>query len=187
MFELKLFIAACLLFTAYRRLGYYRRWFFLVAIWKYYREKKRLCAQVLTENRWGIPVGTLMCSVDRGWLPADEDFPSEMDKLRVKFVGITLGYLGKFAVWPHLKGQSIGRRLMIRAVCQWSQEAGVQAVIILADPEDVRKYRKFGAIEVARTKETKGLVGAESVLMYLIYADSEQIKRRRTSLTLPAL
>lgn len=172
-------VCALLVFVAYCALGYYRLWGFPWAVRDYFKEKRHLGADILKYSRFGVPIGTLMCSVDRGRLPVDVAFATEMASLRQEYAG-RLAYFGKFAVFPFLQGKQVGTALLERAVTSWSFDHGVTAVVMMVNPRHVRRYRSFGAREIARTEGTKGMEKAPAVLMVIDYHESRQVSLART-------
>lgn len=177
--NIKFIICATIVFVAYCRLGYYHWHGFVGAVRAYFTEKRQLGGDVLMVTRAGVPVGTLMCSVDRGWLPVDTAFPAEMSALRRRFSG-RLAYLGKFAVIPALQGGLVGESLMRQAAVEWAPVHGVDVAVMMVNPSHVPRYRRrFGAVELARTDGTIGLDKAPAVLMLLEYQRSAEIQRWR--------
>lgn len=171
-------ICATIVFVAYCRLGYYRWFGFLGAVRAYFHEQRHLAGDILKITRAGVPIGTLMCSVDRGWLPVDLAFPAEMAKLRQGFHG-RIAYFGKFAVIPSFQGKLVGKLLMKQAALEWSPERGVDVAVMMVNPSHVPIYRRLGAIEIARTEGTIGLDKAPAVLMLLEYEKSAEVQRWR--------
>lgn len=164
------FMCATIVFEAYRRLGYYSLGEFRKAVKSYFAEKEHLGGTVLSVKKWGLPVGTLMCAKDEGWLPTDLGFPVEMDAIRVLH-GDHLGYLGKFAVVPGLQGQGVGMEILTAAVGIWAPKAEVRTFVMMVHPRHVRLYQRFGAVEIARIGGTAGLEKAPAVLLTLEFAD----------------
>lgn len=178
MFQFQLFVCATIVFVAYFRLGYYRPWAFTSGIKAYFREKNELSGDVLMVLRRGVPIGTLMCSVDHGWLPTDIAFPSQMAELRRRY-GYRIGYFGKFAVIPALQGKLVGKKLLADAVTGWSIRHGVDVAVMMVNPMHVGLYRRYGAVVIARSGGTKGMEKAPAVLMVLDFRHSPEIMRRR--------
>lgn len=171
-------VCAALVFLAYCKLGYYHPWEIGKAVKAFFSEEKKLKAEVLSVKRFGIPIGTLMCSKDRGWLPIDLAFRPEMDALR-ELHGDHIGYLGKFAIIPPLQGKLVGTELLRQAVTKWSFDNDVLVVVMMVNPKHVRMYEKRGAKVLARSEGTKGLEKAPAVLMIMVLDDSEQAKNAR--------
>jgi hypothetical protein len=170
---------AGLVFQNYHRLGYYRWWGLLNAFWAFFKEKYVLRATVLTVTYNGIPVGTMMCSVDNGELPVDKIFPDQMQTLRSQYEKGRIGYFGKFAVAPTLHGEEIGMRLIGSAVNWWSLMNGVYAVVMIVHPKHARKYARFGAKELGRVGSVEGMEKAPAVLMSLDFEDYIRILQGR--------
>ncbi len=169
---------AWLVFVNYFALGYYRAWELPKAVWSYFSERRRLGAQVLAVKSHKVPVGTIMCSKDWGWLPTDIAFPEEMKALRLKF-GRRLCYFGKFAVVPHLHGLQIGGNLMKMATAEWAFAHEVDVVVMMVNPSHVKMYLRRGAVVLAHSAGTKGMEKAPAVLMVLELDKSPQAKAWR--------
>lgn len=183
---LQQFVCSVIVFITYTVMGYYRPYHLLSAVWAFFSEKRKLNGQVLAVKWCGIPLGTLMVSKDQGWLPIDVAFPKLAPELREKY-GKRWVYYGKFGVIPWLQGGMVGHRLLEQAVFVWSEANGVDVAVMMVHPKHVRKYAKYGAVELARTGGTKGLEKAPAVLMVLDYNNSPKLLRlkeeffRRTS------
>lgn len=162
----RLLSCAILVFLAYRKMGYYPWSQAKIALGLYFSEKNKLDAEVLTEYLWGfIPIGTLMCSVDKGWLPVDVMFPQEMRGLRRN--SARLGYIGKFAVIPFLQGKRTGKRLIARAKA-WGATSELDHCVVIVNPKHVPYYIKMGFTLIAESNDTTpGLEKAPARLMYL--------------------
>lgn len=160
---LKLLPCAATVFLAYAKMGYYPWYKATSAIGSYYKEKKKLNARVLVEYFWKfIPIGTLMCTVDSGWLPVDDVFPQQMQKIRQ--ADTRLGYFGKFAVIPFMHGRRTGQRLIRRAK-EWAIEEQIDHVVIIVNPKHESYYRTMGFHEINQSKGAPGLDKAPAVLM----------------------
>lgn len=160
---LKLFTCATTVFLAYAKMGYYPWYKATSAIGLYYKEYKKLNACILVEYMWGfIPIGTIMCSIDSGWLPIDDIFPEQMEKIRR--AGVQLGYFGKFAVTPSMRGKRAGQRLIGQAK-KWSLEQHLDQAVILVNPKHVPYYLRMGFHEIDWIKNMLGLKGAPAVLL----------------------
>ncbi len=159
-------LGANIVFLAYRKMGYYSWRKAAGAIGSYYKEKERLKGEVLAAKIGGITVGTLMCSVDNGWLPTDDIFPAEMQEVRR--LGVRIGYFGKLGVVPWLQGKHTGLAL-VTAATKWSIDQRIGKVLIIINPSHVRFYRRFGFTEIARSDESApGLEKAPAVMMELV-------------------
>lgn len=164
---IKLLPCAILVFLAYKKTGYYPSWLQVkLAVGSYYKEKNKLDGEVLIEYLWGfIPIGTLMCSVDKGWLPVDDMFNEKMSSIRRN--AAKLGYFGKFAVIPCLQGMATGLTLTARARA-WGHAKNLDQVIIVVNPKHVNFYLKMGFELIGESdKTTPGLEKAPARLMYL--------------------
>ncbi len=158
-------LGANIVFLAYRKMGYYSWRKAAGAIGSYYKEKERLKGEVLAAKIGGITVGTLMCSVDNGWLPTDDIFPAEMQEVRR--LGVRIGYYGKLGVIPWLQGKCVGR-LLVNSAVQWSLERGIELALIVVNPAHVSFHSRLGFSVLARSKESApGLEKAPAVLMAL--------------------
>ncbi len=178
MIVLQHIVCATIVFVAYAKLGYYHPLGIVGALRAYFAEKRKLQSDVLMVTRSGVPTGTLMCSRDNEALPTDLVFPKEMRVLREKYGG-RIGYFGKFAVIPNLQGKLVGKQLLASAVTEWSLTNDVSVAVMMVNPNHVGLYRRYGAVELARTEGTKGLDKAPAVLMVLDYKMSSEIMRRR--------
>jgi GNAT superfamily N-acetyltransferase len=165
---LTLLPCAILVFLAYKKTGYYPSWLSAkLAVGSYYKEKRKLGAKVFVEYLWGcIPIGTLMCSVDSGWLPIDVLFPEHMKDIRRTCPRI--GYLGKFAVLPTLCGKRIGLRL-IHIARSWCIAHGVTHVVAIVAPRHVTFYKAIGFVDMAYDPGTLGddCICAPSIIVLL--------------------
>ncbi len=160
---LKLLPCAATVFLAYAKMGYYPWYKATSAIGSYYKEKKKLNARVLVEHIWKFfPIGTLMCSVDSGWLPVDDVFPQQMQKIRQ--ADIRLGYFGKFAVIPRMHGKRTGQRLIARAR-EWALEERLDRVVIIVNPKHVTHYKTMGFHDINQSLGAPGLDKAPAVLL----------------------
>lgn len=171
---------ATLVFVAYLALGYYPLWGYFGAVKAYISERKKLGGAVFNQIRFGLPIGTLMCSVDQGCLPADDLFPLEMRKLREQqFAGRKIGYLGKFAIIPFLQGKCVGRSMLTRMATEWALFHTVDVIVMIVNPDHVKMWSKphYGAKVVAKRDNMTGLHGAEAVLMYLDFKESSAIRK----------
>ncbi len=170
---------AVIVFIAYTKLGYYHPWQIGKALLGYFSEKRRLGGDVLSVNKWGFPIGTLMCSVDKpGQLPTDTVFTDEMHALRTQYAG-RLGYFGKFAVIPSLQGKLVGKQLLANAVTEWSFAHGVEVAVMMVNPAHVGLYRRYGAVEISRTDGTRGLEKAPAVLLVLDFSAPNKVREYR--------
>jgi predicted GNAT family N-acyltransferase len=160
---LRLFTCAAIVFLAYAKMGYYPWYKATSAIGSYYKEKKKLNACVLVEHIWGfLPIGTIMCSIDSGWLPIDELFPMQMEAIRQE--GVRLGYFGKFAVTPNMRGKQAGQRLIMQAR-KWTIEQHLDQAVILVNPKHVPYYLKMGFHKVDWIISVGDLKNAPAVLL----------------------
>ena len=130
-------------------------------------------------TKFGLPIGTLMCSKDDGWLPTDIAFTAEMQKLRLQY-GSLIGYFGKFAVIPWLQGLAVGNQLLERAVTEWALSTGVEVAVMMVNPKHVRFYQSHGAEVLARSQKTKGMEKAPAVLMIIDFRKSPKIQELQT-------
>ncbi len=163
---LRLLPCAVTVFLAYGKMGYYPWHHVTSAIGSYYKEKKKLKAAVLVEYLWGwFPIGTLMCSIDAGWLPVDVMFSHEMQNIRRD--GGRLGYFGKFAVIPRLHGKRTGKHLIDSAI-RWGRTECLSHVVVIVHPSHVKYYKQMGFTVVSRSHDTTpGLEKAPAVLLVL--------------------
>ena len=168
-------VCSLIVFWSYYRQGYYTLWSWLSAVRSFFREKRKLSADVLTVSAYGIPVGTLMASIDNGWLPVDDAFPVEMAALRKHHPG-KFAYFGKFAVAHQGSIRKTGFRLVKKAATEWSLDREVEVAIMMVNPRHVPFYRRFGASEVARSEQVHGLEKAPAVLMIVRYNESPHIR-----------
>jgi hypothetical protein len=174
MFSIRVAFSACMVFLAYVKMGYYKPWEVRHALRSYFKEGQRLEGEVLTIGG-RLPVGTMMCSEDKGWLPADDPFPAEMSELRARYTRI--GYYGKFAVWPWLSGLGFGEKLTYLAL-YWTCERQLDLAVMLVNPSHVRFYKnRFGAEVLSQTNGTIGLDKAPAVLLAIKVTGSEKIQR----------
>ncbi len=175
---LKKLWCAFIVYLAYYQMGYYSLFGMRKAIIAYFNECRTLKADVLTVERNGMPVGTLLCARDHGWLPTDLAFPEAMVGIRDQYRG-RLAYFGKFAVLPTMRGRLHGKQLHMKAVSEWSLANDVEAVVMIVNPRHARYYHGVGATEVARTEGTVGLEKAPAVLMILNYQKSKVVREFR--------
>lgn len=160
---LRLLPCAIIVFFAYAKMGYYPWSKVFSAVGAYYKEKQKLNGHVLVEYLWGFfPVGTLMCSVDPGWLPVDDVFPVNMQQIRQ--VDVRLGYFGKLAVLPYSYDKDTGKRLIARAK-KWAYEEQLDRAIILVHPRHVPYYLRVGYRKIHLSSHTPGLEKAPAVLL----------------------
>lgn len=171
-------VCAMIVFIAYCQLGYYSPFGLITAVIAYFAEMRRLKGSVLMATQYGIPVGTLMCSRDEGYLPVDLAFPNEMQNIREKYRG-RIGYFGKFAVIPSLQGQLTGKKILLEAVTKWSFETDASLIVMMVHPKHVQIWSRYGAQTLATTQGTKGLEKAPAVLMMIDFNLSPKVQSYR--------
>jgi len=173
------FLCANLVFHNYLCLGYYRWYGYFTAISAFFVEKIRLHSTILMVTKHGVPIGTIMCSVDNGHLPVDRIFPDAMHELRKKYEPGRIGYFGKYAVAPYAHGGEIGMTLIGYAINWWSLKNGIYAAVMMVHPKHVRRYVRFGARELGCVTKVTGMEKAPAVLLILDYGDYIQIRQKR--------
>ena len=161
--ELKILLCAIVVFWAYREKGYYSLWKIASAIRLYVQEQKALQADILAAEKWGIPVGTLMCAIDKGKLPVDDMFPAKMQEIRSR--SGCIAYFGKFGVLPCAQGKKSGAAV-IKEAWRWAFDHKVETAVMLMHPMHVPFYLRIGFREVARSNSSpEGMQEAPTVLM----------------------
>lgn len=166
-----------LVFGAYVDMGYYAPHERRRALQDYRKERNKLLPYILYEEQDGRVVGTMMLAVDRGYMPTDIAFPTETAEFRKKFGG-RLGYAGKFAVDPELRGNKVGMKLICQGVSWWVIRNGVDALCMMVNPRHVAFYQILGAKKIAWNEGTPGLDKAPAELMLLdVAVFLERVKR----------
>jgi len=102
-------------------------------------------------------VGTMLVTYDEGNIPADEDFPDEMKKIRD--AATRIAYYGSFAVKASMWelcifsiGCSLVREAISRALEDW-----IETAVIVVNPRHQEFYEALGFVEIARREEMPGL------------------------------